>query len=63
MFEQIRELARLLDMGPGELATLARLVAQDGALVDLEYLRHADAVELKRILELRAEAVVSYSLT
>lgn len=46
MFDQIRNLAQELGIRDGGLVKLARDVAHDGALLDLEYMRHSDACEL-----------------
>ena len=51
MFEQIRELAQQLGIREGQLASLAREVAQDCQLRDLEYMRAEDAASLLRFLK------------
>lgn len=59
MFDQIRVLAEELGIRDGALVALAREVAQDCALLDLEYMRAEDAHALLRFLkreQLRAVA-------
>lgn len=51
MFNRIRELANILGIRDGGLVKLARDIAHDGALLDLEYMNQADAQELLTFLE------------
>lgn len=51
MYERIRELAQLLNIEGGGLARLARDIAHDSTLRDVEYMTKADAEELLRFLE------------
>lgn len=51
MFEQIRVLAERLQIRDGQLVALAREVAQDCQLLDLEYMRAEDAHALLRFLQ------------
>jgi hypothetical protein len=50
MFDQIRDVAGSLGIRDGQLVKLARDIAHDGALLDLEYMREADALELLAFL-------------
>jgi hypothetical protein len=61
MFERIRVLAQNLQMRDGQLVELARLIAQDGSLLDLEYMRYADAMELETTLLRRLSEVVCFT--
>lgn len=51
MHERIRELAQELGIRDGGLVKLARDISHDDGLLDLEYMRQADAQELLRFLE------------
>jgi hypothetical protein len=51
MLEQIRDLAQSLGIRDGGLVKLARDIAQDANLRDLEYMRAADRQELLLFLE------------
>lgn len=62
MFERIRLLAQDLNMRDGQLVELARLIAQDGTLLDLEYMRAADAMELETVLVRRLGEVLNFSM-
>ncbi len=55
----------MLEIRDGQLVALARTIAQDGGLVDLEYMRRADAEALLLFLERKQRAeelVISFSL-
>lgn len=51
VFDRIRELASVLGIRDGALVRLARDIAHDGNLRDLEYMSEADALELALFLE------------
>jgi len=50
MTERIRALAEVLQIRDGQLVRLARDIAKDATLLDLEHMRESDLEELERFL-------------